>query len=301
MSQFVSSSSPSSSEASSGAAVSLLGCGWLGLALAHALMERGLHVRGSTTRSSRLGLLSSVGIEPFLLRIEPEMRGESTGVGSFFSSRCLVLDLPPEISLGTDYHTSQLESIFDFIREAPVRPEQLVYVSSTSVYGADQGLVDETIVPRPDGDSGEVLVRAEHMVAAFARSMGLGLTIVRPGGLIGPGRHPGLFLAGRRELRNGEAVVNMIHQLDLADQMAELIAGHPVAAGACEIYNAVSSHHPTREEFYVRAARAIGVEPPTFAATDIEVPPKIVRSEKIVRVTKRMFRYDDLYSAIGAT
>jgi nucleoside-diphosphate-sugar epimerase len=229
------------------------------------------------------------------------MEGESSDVGSFFSSSCLVLDLPPEVSLGTDYHTGQLESIFDFIRKAPSQPKQLVYVSSTSVYGADQGVVDETIVPRPDGDSGEVLVRAEQMVSAFARSMGLGLTIVRPGGLIGPGRHPGLFLAGRRELRNGAAVVNMIHQLDLAEQMAELIASHPVTAGACEIYNAVSSHHPTREEFFVRAARSIGVEPPTFAATDTEAPSKIVRAEKIVRATKRMFRYDDLYSAIGAT
>jgi nucleoside-diphosphate-sugar epimerase len=130
----------------------------------------------------------------------------------------------------------------------------------------------------------------------------MGLTIIRPGGLIGPGRHPGLFLTGRREVRNGGSVVNMIHQLDLADQMATLIAEHPVAAGACEIYNAVSSHHPTREEFYVRAAQAIGVESPTFAPVDSSESGggKVIGAEKIVRTTKRMFRYDDLYSAIGA-
>ncbi len=281
--------------------VSLLGCGWLGIALAHSSIERGLHVRGSTTRSSRLALLASLGIEPSLLRIEPGMKGETVGTGPFFSSDSLVIDMPPEVSLGSDYHPGQLETIFEFILSSPARPSQLLYVSSTSVYGADQGGVDETIMPRPDTESGQVLVKSEQMLSAFARSNALGLTIVRPGGLIGPGRHPGLFLAGRSDVKNGSAVVNMIHQLDLADFLTSLIADHPVAPGSTEIFNAVSPHHPTREEFYTRAARAIGVEPPLFAPTERGAQGKVVNAEKLVRVTRRLFRFDDLYSALGAT
>jgi nucleoside-diphosphate-sugar epimerase len=236
-----------------------------------------------------------------LLRIEPGLRGESVGVGSFFSSSTLLIDIPPEISLGTDYHPAQLEVIFDLLRDAEARPEQLVYISSTSVYGANQGVVDELVNPHPDTDSGSTLVHAEQMLSEFAREMNMGLTIVRPGGLIGPGRHPGLFLNGRRDVQNPNGVVNMIHQLDLADLLATLIAKHPVAANSCEIFNAVSAHHPTREEFYVRAANAIGVQAPTFAKPTTVGAGKVVRAEKIVRVTQCKPRFDDLYSAIGAT
>ena len=283
--------------------VSLLGCGWLGIALAHSLIERGVHVRGSTTRSSRLGLLTSLGVEAFLLRIEPDGAG-SEGLGAFFESDCLLIDLPPEISLGADYHLGQISSILSMIAARP--PRQLVYVSSTSVYGAGQGAVDETTPPVPDGESGTVLLQAEQMLSSFARESGVGLTIVRPGGLMGPGRHPGLFLAGRKSVRNGQAPVNMIHQLDLSDLIASLIVDHPAEGVA--IFNAVDAHHPTREEFYSRASKAIGVEAPEFAPAGVTAETdkiaaaagKIVIAEKIRKLTGVRPRFQTLFEAIGA-
>lgn len=280
--------------------VSLLGCGWLGVALAHALQERGgILVRGSTTHSSRVGLLASLGIEPFLLRIDPAAAGDeftsSDNEHRFFSSDVLLIDVPPEAALGDDYHPAVVSAIL-----ARVQPgvRAVVYVSSTSVYGAHQGAVDETTECRPDEGSGSILLRAEKLVSDWGLARGVGVTIVRPGGLIGPGRHPGLFLAGRRGALNPSSPVNMIHQLDLASMMAALIVGG--LRDGVEIYNAVSNEHPTRLEFYTRAATAIGVEPPVFASNSfVNSPNKIVSSEKIRRVTGVLSRYDNLFAAVG--
>lgn len=280
----------------------------MGVALAPALMQRGFHVRGSTTRSSKLSALSSMGVEPLLFRIEPETESPETQdsfnldtpAARFFESATLVVNIPPETALGTDYHPGQIAAILTRISQSAYPPRHIVYISSTSVYGAQQGLLDETTVPQPDEGSGQILLTAEAMITEFARAYRLALTIVRSGGLVGPGRHPGLFLAGRKNAANGDGPVNMIHQLDLVESLTSLIADHAPAAGHVEIYNAVSSQHPTRREFYVRAARAIGVEPPTFS-TEAGLPAssKKVGSAKLRGLPGLQLRFDDLYTSLG--
>ncbi len=292
-------------------AVSLLGCGWLGVALAPSLMSYGFRVRGSTTRSSKLSQLSSMDVEPLLLRIEPQEPGSTfsatTGSAVFFNSETLVINLPPEAALGADYHPGQIASILSLLM--PDRSssdlKHIVYVSSTSVYGAWQGAVDESTPPKPDEGSGEILLRTESMLTDWARANSVAVSIVRPGGLIGPGRHPGLFLAGRKNALNGESPVNLIHQLDLVEILtAIIVAGRP-SSGESEIYNAVSSHHPLRKDFYVRAALAIGVEAPTFAKVDdsasgrYPASAKLVMSLNLKHLKGLILKNDDLYSSMG--
>lgn len=297
--------------------VSLLGCGWLGVALAPALMERGFFVRGSTTRPARLSVLSSIDVEPHLLRIDPlEADTEPTGdptagdssIARFFGSDTLVINMPPETAMGADYHPSQVREI---LSRAGDHVRHILYVSSTSVYGASQGTVDETTTPKPDAGSGEILLKAEELIAEFvARTAATGsrsvsATIVRSAGLIGPGRHPGLFLAGRKNVANGDSPVNMIHQLDLVQILVSLIADHVPAAGRVEIYNAVSTDHLSRREFYTRAAVAVGVVPPTFA---VESPSdstpasqtKLVNSVRVSGLVSLVLKNQDLLASMGA-
>lgn len=288
----------------SGPSVSLLGCGWLGIALAPRLQQEGFHVRGSTTRSNRLGLLSSLDIEPLLFRIEPEVGApeafpaDSTAA-KFFESETLVIGLPPETSLGPEYHPGQIATILSRVTQSRRPPAHLVYVSSTSVYGASQGAVDESTRPLPDEGSGPILVRTESALRSYASERGLALTIVRPGGLIGPGRHPGLFLAGRSNVANGDAPVNMISQADLVEILVSVIADVVPAPGEVAIYNAVSDHHPSRREFYTRTAEAIGVAAPVFSSAPSIESPKFVSAAKIRALPRMSSRFDDLYAAIG--
>ena len=50
--------------------ISILGCGWLGLPLAKALLEKGFSVNGSTTSTEKLSILENAGISPFLISLD---------------------------------------------------------------------------------------------------------------------------------------------------------------------------------------------------------------------------------------
>lgn len=278
--------------------MSLLGCGWLGLPLAEKLMARGFHVRGSTTRPDKLSLLSSLGVEAHLLRVEPDAAGEwdaDSSISRFFESRVLVWTLPPQSVFGPEYYASQLDSLL--ARRGEKGFDHLVFVSSTSVYGSKQGRVDETTKPDPDSDGGRILENAEEKLSRASREHGFALTIVRPGGLVGPGRHPGLFLAGRKGLKDPESPVNLLHQLDGAEAIAELVS-RP-APEEVITYNLVADFHPTRRDFYVWASSALGLEPPEFLTGTPESSTKVVVAEKIrEHVT---FNFDDIRASLHAS
>lgn len=277
--------------------VSLLGCGWLGLPIAEKLIRSGFHVRGSTTTTSKLRLLSQLGIEALLMRIDPGLEQGWTPSPAdllFFSSRTMIVSLPPQAAFGADHFSSQLETILSRRHDGGF--DHLIFVSSTSVYGSTQGRVDESSRLEPDTDSGEILAKAEARLTQAARERGFGLTIVRPGGLLGPGRHPGLFLAGRKGVKDPSSPVNMIHQMDCAKAIAALVVD-PAAPGETRIFNLVSNDHPKRREFYTKAATAIGVDIPEFGAQTDESATKLVDSSKIrERVS---FDHDDLLASLG--
>ena len=49
--------------------VSILGCGWVGKALAIKLVQKGYEVEGTTTSANKLDYLQSHGIIPFIIDI----------------------------------------------------------------------------------------------------------------------------------------------------------------------------------------------------------------------------------------
>lgn len=279
--------------------VSILGCGWLGLPVAEKLIKSGHHVRGSTTRSSKLSVLSSLGLETLLMRVDP---GVETGwtpteaTERFFDSKTMIVSLPPEAALGEEHFSSQIETILS--RRGNPGFDHLLFISSTSVYGSKQGSVTEQSPLEPDTASGEILAKVEGRLSEAARTMKFGLTIVRPGGLIGPGRHPGLFLAGRKGVKDPSSPVNLIHQLDCAEAIAWLASEEAPPPGESRIYNLVSSLHPNRRDFYTTATSALGLQQPEFVAESPDAATKLVDSSKIRRHVK--FQYDDLLASIGA-
>lgn len=111
---------------------------------------------------------------------------------------------------------------------------RVLLVSSSAVYGDQQGgWVDEDTPPQPPGFNGDVLLQAEHWLAAQP----LPSTVLRLAGLYGPGR---LQLLDR--LRAGQATVprdrphwaNRIHVEDAAAAIVHLLglpAAEPVYLG----------------------------------------------------------------------
>ena len=99
--------------------ITILGCGWLGLPLAKALVEAGYPVKGSTTNEENLETLRDAGLEPFLVQLDPEVNGED--ITDFLHSDILIVNIPPERRDDiVEYHIEQFSSLIDALGQSPV-------------------------------------------------------------------------------------------------------------------------------------------------------------------------------------
>lgn len=271
--------------------VSILGCGWLGRPLGQHLVERGEYVRGSTTTPEKIEGLRDDGIEPYLLRLDPELSGEDAA--SFFASPVLVLNVPPP--RGADDVRSRHRRQIDAVRAAAAdgAVEWILFASSTGVYPNVERRVTEADQPpgEPDALPGSRRRTGEALLDAEARLMNdpaFDTTVVRLGGLYGDDRHPGRFLAGRSNLGRPEAPVNLIHREDCVGLLATLLEQN------CrnEVFNACADAHPTRRALYTKAAEVLGLEPPFFDETD-PTTGKLVDNQKVKDQCGYQFRHPD--------
>ncbi len=83
---------------------------------------------------------------------------------------------------------------------------------------------------------------------------------LRLAGLIGPGRMPGKFFAGKTQVPNGHAPVNLIHLNDAIGVIHRLVEDE----NASGVFNGCAPVHPTKKEFYSLAAQLEGLEKPGF-------------------------------------
>lgn len=109
-------------------------------------------------------------------------------------------------------------------------PKLIIWVSSTSVYGENNGSwVDETTKPNPVTFSGEILLQAEQIIQNLPCSS----TVVRFSGIYGPGRNRLLtqVQAGKGRPKSPEQWSNRIHADDCGAVLAHLVtlfeAGKP--------------------------------------------------------------------------
>ena len=262
--------------------ISILGCGWYGLALAETLIERGYRVRGSTTTPRKLEVLRTRGIDAYLLDIGPEL--EPSGLAGFFESGALVLNIPPGRSAGVkERHPGQVAAVARAVSTSPC--DFVVFISSTSIYPELNRSVTEADGESPDKTSGRALRAAEDLLMAHR---GFDCTVLRMAGLIGPGRLPGNFLSGKSDVGRGDAPVNLVHRDDAVESTC-VILEHQVRN---EVFNIVADEHPLRRDYYTRAARAIGVPAPGFV-TESECAWKIVSGEKFKQQLGYTYRHPD--------
>jgi len=263
--------------------ISILGCGWLGLPLGAALVQQGYAVKGSVTQHERMALLAEKGIVPFEVMIT-DKEIIATDMKGFLQSDILIINIPPsrrpDILL---YHQAQMTLLVEQIKSSSVK--HVLFVSSTSVYPDVNGEVYEHEVAPPAKDSGKALLAVEKLLRTSIEFM---TTVVRFAGLIGYDRLPGRFLAGKKDVENGDAPINVIHQDDCVALMIGIIKQQ--AWG--DVFNACADEHPRRRDFYTKAALNAGLEPPTFALTT-DPHFKIIIADKIKQRLDYTFKYPD--------
>ena len=234
--------------------IAILGCGWFGFAFAKKLISLGYEVNGSTTTPEKLAILAEEKIQPFLVNFTSD---QVVADLEFFDADVLFICIPPKRNSVEVYDYAQkIALILDAAKD---RIANIILISSTSVYGDENKAVNELTQTNPDTESGKVIVEAEHMLKGQHPD---DFTIIRFGGLIGPDRNPGRFFAGKTDIPNGLAPVNLIHQTDAVNIAINITEKQAFG----RIYNACSPLHPTRKDFYTAAAKKAGLAVPEFVA-----------------------------------
>lgn len=263
--------------------ISILGCGWLGFPLAESLLQEGYTVFGATTSPSKLDLLQNSGIVPFQVEVTAEgVRGD---IDSFLGgSAILILNIPPGRASGSDSFVSKIEHLLAVVETSSVK--KILLVSSTSVYPDLNQSVTDDMEPQPDSESGMQLLKVEQLLQNSAHFQ---TTILRFGGLIGQQRHPVYHLAGRKNIPNPKAPINLIHLEDCIGIITAIIRGNIWG----ETFNAVTPYHPIRQEYYTQKARELHLELPEFASDKASIG-KIITSDRISLVLGYTFAKNPL-------
>jgi nucleoside-diphosphate-sugar epimerase len=162
----------------------------------------------------------------------------------------------------------------------------VLFISSTSVYGEENLIVTEETELNPDTESGKQLVQTEQLLQSNSNFK---TTILRFGGLIGEDRHPIKFLAGRKNIENPNAPINLIHQDDcIGIIMAILRQAQNDKLDVNETFNAVTPFHPSRKEYYKQKAIDLNLDLPEFNAENSNSG-KTILSAKIENVLDYKF------------
>ena len=173
----------------------------------------------------------------------------------------------------------KMQTLIPFIEQSDV--QNVLFVSSTSVYGEENDVVTETTPLNPDSEGGRQLVIVEQLLQNNPHFQ---TTILRFGGLVGTDRNPVRFLAGKENLPNAKARINFIHQTDCIGIIQKIIGLN------CwnETLNAVSPYHPTRETYSQQKALEWQLIAPTFDPTSSGTG-KRISSDKLQTILKYTF------------
>lgn len=259
--------------------ISIFGCGWLGLPLGKQFVASGHHVKGSVRQEKNISELKKAGIQAYLLDVGVEkIKGDFSEF--LKGSEILIISIPPGLrKQPAENFVDKIKTILPYIEQSKI--QKVLFISSTSVYANDNSTVTEKTIPLPEADSARQLLASEQLLK---RNRHFQTTVLRFGGLIGTDRHPIHYLAGKKNLNNPEAPINLIHLDDCINIIDKIIVENRWS----ETFNAVAPFHPTREEYYTDQAKLRGLKPPLFIE-GIPSRGKTVRCQKIQNVLEYQF------------
>ena len=227
--------------------IAILGCGYVGSALADYWQDRGHCITGTTTSRERVASLSAAITKVVLMKGD-----DATAVQSLLQVQdTLVVSVAPtgfqedeEATYEATYLTTA-KNLAKVLKQAP-NLTQIVYLSSCSVYGDRQGdWVDETSSVSLLERKSQVLYEAEKIILQAANEHQK-VCVLRLGGIYGPGRElVSMFggLAGMTMPGKGDRFINWVHRDDIIGAI-DFIRLNELGG----IYNLVDDSHLTVKE-----------------------------------------------------
>ena len=277
--------------------VSIIGCGWLGKALAQRLLISNVKVMASCQSQQSLEALNALNIPAtqLILPIADDVMRinrleDIAGVDiALFQQAVLIIAIPPQLKKGRVDYPLKIQQL---VRMAELgETKHIILLNSTAIYNGLVGRVDETT---------ELNVQAEKVTSLFAaenaaRSFSKRLDILRLAGLVGPNRHPGKFLQVARMFEHASAAVNLVHQTDVVNILERLIQLDSVD-NKQSIYNVVSNTNSDRQSYYQLAAQVLGLPVPKFSVEQQQNTGKKIIGLTLRRQLNYDYTHDDLLS-----
>lgn len=217
-----------------GLKVTIIGCGYVGMAVARQWRESGHEILATTTTRDRVAELEKVAQQVAIVRGD-----DLDALRSVVRDRDVVL-----LSVGARHPNTYRETYLDtaknlvtVLQDAP-GVKQVIYTGSYSVYGDKKGQwVDETAPIAPIDDKDKILFETERVLLGVARDR-VKTCVLRLGGIYGPDREiVKIFgrVAGTTRPGTGQEWSNWIHLQDIVAAIAF------VCEQRCEgIYNLVN-------------------------------------------------------------
>jgi len=255
--------------------VLIVGCGWVGKKLGQNLSDKGLKVFGTTRSEQNFSEIKGYNIIPIKLELPVEkiQNIELPEVDS------VVISITPGRGESRDEYAKNIRQLAKLWKDTNT---QVIMYSSTGVYGNAKGLINENHT-NPDPRNGNVICAAEgELCTALSDAV-----ILRLAGLYGEDRHPVKYLAGRDNVKNGEAPVNLVHREDVI-QVTQLMIKNEIRS---QIYNVCGPVHTSKQKIYTTIANRLGMDEPDFLQGGAD--DKQISSQKLIKDLEYEFIHPD--------
>jgi len=237
----------------------IIGCGYLGVALAHKLIRQGVTVSGTTRGTARASELSESGVQPLILDVTQPLTFAAMRKALESDLLDVYYLIPPGRAWAGELHDDPalrgVANILAALDNAWVH--RAVLASSTAVYGQTGGdRVDAETTPQPADDRAKRLLHIERLWL----EAGPAYRVVRLAGLYGRDRIVGLGSVRRGHPLVGDpyAMLNLLH----VDDAAELLPALARCDRARQVELASDGSPVPRIEYYQDLAKRVGVPPP---------------------------------------
>ena len=237
----------------------IFGCGFLGRRAAAAWQANGDEVFALTRSAENAANLSVFGIEPIVGDVtQPESLARLPDVDTILYS------VGFDRNAGPTKREVYVDGLRNALHAVEGRCRRFVHISSTSVYGQENGEdIDEASPAEASHESGVICREAEQLVGKCSESSGIQATILRLSGIYGPGRLLSRVEAIREGLKlpgPADSWLNLIH----VDDAVSVVVKAASVPDLAPLYLASDDQPVHRREYYETLARLTNSPAPQF-------------------------------------
>lgn len=265
--------------------VIIVGYGWLGRQLAPKLVASGYQVIVTSRQQAALNNLPT-GISGLVLDLAAPVSVENNELSLTFADAWVISAISPAKQQSSQHYAQVLQHLATFLQQAKSRA--VIHFSSSGIYQGLSGRVDETAVLERTAPKVAQLAEGELQLQRLTHC-----TTLRLAGLMGRGRHPGRFVAGKI-LGSPLAAVNMIHADDVISTVLSILQNGPAGQ---QLFNLSYPTFCARQRFYLAAVEALGCSV-QFTGLNAENGRQVC-SQRVLRKLQPDWRYTDAIAALS--